>query len=42
LLGTIAYHLAGVTTYALEGSIFDAGTAIQWLHDRLRLLADAA
>lgn len=42
LLGTIAYRLAGVTTYALEGSIFDAGTAIQWLRDRLGLLADAA
>ncbi len=42
LLETIAYRLAGVTTYALEGSIFDAGTAIQWLRDRLGLLADAA
>ena len=42
LLGTIAYRLDGASTYALEGSIFDAGTAIQWLRDRLGLITDAA
>jgi glycerol kinase len=38
LLTTIAYWLDGKTTYALEGSIFVAGAAIQWLRDGLRLL----
>lgn len=42
LLGTIAYRLAGETTYALEGSILSAGSAIQWLRDGLRLIARAA
>ena len=42
LLTTIAYRLAGQTTYALEGSIFNAGTAIQWLRDGLQIIADAA
>jgi glycerol kinase len=42
LLTTIAYRLAGVSTYALEGSIFVAGSAIQWLRDRLRLIDHAA
>ncbi len=41
LLTTIAYRLAGRTTYALEGSIFAAGSTIQWLRDGLRLLANA-
>jgi len=35
LLSTIAYRLNGKTTYALEGSIFVAGAAIQWLRDEL-------
>jgi len=38
LLTTIAYRLDGRTTYALEGSIFVAGAAIQWLRDGLGLL----
>jgi glycerol kinase len=42
LLSTIAYRLDGKTTYALEGSIFVAGAAVQWLRDGLRLFADAA
>jgi glycerol kinase len=42
LLTTIAYRLGGRTTYALEGSIFVAGAAIQWLRDGLRLIDDAA
>ena len=42
LLTTVAYRLDGCTTYALEGSIFVAGAAIQWLRDGLKLIADAA
>jgi glycerol kinase len=42
LLTTIAYRLDGVATYALEGSIFVAGAAVQWLRDGLRLIATAA
>ncbi|MBL1430071.1 MAG: glycerol kinase GlpK [Robiginitomaculum sp.] len=42
LLGTIAYQLDGVTTYALEGSILSAGSTIQWLRDGLGIIADAS
>jgi glycerol kinase len=35
LLGTIAYQFDGTPTYALEGSIFNAGTVVQWLRDGL-------
>ena len=42
LLTTIAYQLAGVRTYALEGAIFIAGAAVQWLRDGLKLIDDAA
>jgi glycerol kinase len=38
LLTTIAYRLDGKTTYALEGSIFIAGAAVQWLRDGLMVL----
>ena len=38
LLTTIAYQLAGKRTYALEGSIFVAGAAVQWLRDGLKLI----
>jgi glycerol kinase len=38
LLTTIAYRLNGKTTYALEGSIFVAGAAVQWLRDGLKLI----
>ncbi|MBM3600554.1 MAG: glycerol kinase GlpK [Alphaproteobacteria bacterium] len=41
LLTTIAYRLGGQTTYALEGSIFVAGAAIQWLRDGLKLIERA-
>lgn len=41
LLSTIAYRLDGKTTYALEGSIFIAGAAIQWVRDGLGLIANA-
>jgi glycerol kinase len=40
MLTTIAYRLAGKTTYALEGSIFMAGATMQWLRDGLQLLTD--
>lgn len=42
LLTTCAYRLAGRTTYALEGSIFVAGAAIQWLRDGLGVIAHAS
>ncbi len=42
LLTTIAYQLNGEVTYALEGSILSAGSAIQWLRDGLGLIARAA
>ena len=42
LLTTLAYRLDGRTTYALEGSIFVAGAAVQWLRDGLHLIRDAA
>jgi glycerol kinase len=42
LLTTVAYQLGGQRTYALEGSIFIAGAAVQWLRDGLRLIASAA
>ena len=42
LLTTIGYRLAGRTTYALEGSIFVAGAAVQWLRDGLQIVASAA
>lgn len=41
LLTTVAYRLDGITTYALEGSIFVAGAAVQWLRDGLHLIERA-
>ena len=41
LVTTIAWGLDGKVTYALEGSIFVAGAAIQWLRDELRLIDSA-
>jgi glycerol kinase len=41
LLTTIAYRFGGTTAYALEGSIFIAGAAVQWLRDRLGAIAAA-
>jgi glycerol kinase len=41
LLTTIAYRLDGKTTYALEGSIFIAGAAVQWLRDGLKIVSRA-
>ena len=42
LLTTLAWQLGGKRVYALEGAIFVAGAAVQWLRDGLRLFADAA
>ena len=42
LLTTIAYRLNGGTTYALEGSIFIAGAAVQWLRDSLGFIGSSA
>ncbi|RUW71259.1 glycerol kinase GlpK, partial [Mesorhizobium sp. M1E.F.Ca.ET.063.01.1.1] len=41
LLTTIAYRLNGRTTYALEGSIFIAGAAVQWLRDGIKVIGKA-
>jgi glycerol kinase len=41
LLTTIAYQLGGMRTYALEGSIFVAGAAVQWLRDALHVVQSA-
>ncbi|MGQ2908647.1 MAG: glycerol kinase GlpK [Aliihoeflea sp.] len=41
LLTTIAYRLDGRTTYALEGSIFVAGAAVQWLRDGIKVIGKA-
>ncbi len=42
LLTTIAYQLEGRRTYALEGAIFIAGAAVQWLRDGLQIITSAA
>ena len=41
LLTTIAYQLDGRRTYALEGAIFVAGAAVQWLRDALKVIGSA-
>ncbi len=41
LLTTVAYRIAGRATYAVEGSIFSAGAAVQWLRDGLGIIASA-
>jgi glycerol kinase len=42
LLTTIAYQFGGQRTYALEGSIFIAGAAVQWLRDGLKIIKSAS
>lgn len=42
LLATLAWRLGGEAAYALEGSIFTAGAAVQWLRDGIGLIATAA
>ena len=41
LLSTIAYSLDGVVTYALEGSVFISGSAVQWLRDGLEFFQES-
>jgi len=42
MLTTIAYQLQGKPTYAIEGSIFVAGAAVQWLRDGIKLIQHAS
>lgn len=42
LLGTIAWGIDGRITYALEGSVFITGAAIQWLRDGLKIISSAS
>ena len=42
LLATVAWQLAGQRGYALEGSVFVAGSLVQWLRDAVQLIATAA
>ena len=41
LLTSVAWQLKGQTTYALEGSVFNAGSTVQWLRDELQLIGSA-
>ncbi len=41
LLTSVAWQLGGKTTYAIEGSVFNAGSSIQWLRDELGLISSA-
>ena len=41
LLSTVGYRIDGKTTYALEGSIFIAGAAVQWLRDEVKMIRSA-
>src|SRR6185436_14149201 len=41
LVTTVAWRIGGRTTYALEGSVFIAGAAVQWLRDGLSVIARA-
>ena len=42
LLNTIGYGISGDTPYAVEGSIFSAGTIIQWLRDNMKFFSDSS
>jgi glycerol kinase len=42
LLTTIAWQINGVTSYALEGSVFIAGAVVQWLRDGLKIIRKAS
>ena len=41
LLSTVAYRIKGKIAYGLEGSIFNAGTVVQWLRDKVHLIKNA-
>ncbi|HBN08328.1 MAG TPA: glycerol kinase [Cyanobacteria bacterium UBA8530] len=42
LLTTVAWRLGGVATFAIEGSVFEAGSAVQWLRDGLGVISAAS
>jgi glycerol kinase len=42
LLSTVAWRIGGKPTYALEGAVFVAGAAVQWLRDGLQVIGSAA
>ncbi len=42
MLSTVAWRIDGRAAFALEGSVFNAGTIVQWLRDRLHAIPDAA
>ncbi|HKI74193.1 MAG TPA: glycerol kinase GlpK [Pseudomonadales bacterium] len=42
MLTTVGYRLGGKVTYGLEGSIFIAGAAVQWIRDQMKFIADAS
>ena len=42
LLTTVAWNAGGATEYALEGSIYIAGAAVQWLRDELQIVEESA
>ncbi|MCY4396369.1 MAG: glycerol kinase GlpK [Rhodospirillaceae bacterium] len=42
ILATVAWRLGGETVYAVEGAIFNAGTAVQWLRDGLGVIGESA
>ena len=42
LLATVGWRVSGRTTYALEGSVFIAGAAVEWLRDELKIIDSAA
>ena len=42
LLTTVAWNINGVTEYALEGSVFVGGSAVQWLRDGMRLISKSS
>ena len=41
LVTTVGWNIGGETTYAIEGSVFNAGSAIQWLRDELKIIESA-
>ena len=41
LVSSVAWSIAGTTTYALEGSVFNGGSTIQWLRDELKMIDSA-
>ena len=42
LISTVAWKINNQTTYALEGSVFNAGSSIQWLRDELKIIKSAS